>query len=204
MPISAESRSVSASQGLIAQGLLNLLYHVRTCQISTTYSVHIIHATRHCLKHARKPVAQPSIAGHQGAACASSASSCFEATHTIAAYLMSHLQMTDLQRKDLSPAWKATKPFLNGGLSGMAATCIIQPIDMVKVRIQIGAKGGPVSISPLYQTLASTTAQHSSSYWCKGLSCQSVCLSVSHFAVQATHPDNLCFTWSRSVWCSCK
>lgn len=61
---------------------------------------------------------------------------------------MSYLQMTDLQRKDLSPAWKATKPFLNGGLSGMAATCIIQPIDMVKVRIQIGAKGGPVSIFP--------------------------------------------------------
>lgn len=29
----------------------------------------------------------------------------------------------------------------------MAATCIIQPIDMVKVRIQIGAKGGPVSVS---------------------------------------------------------
>ena len=54
--------------------------------------------------------------------------------------------MSDLQRKDLSPAWKATKPFLNGGLSGMAATCIIQPIDMVKVRIQIGAKGGPVSL----------------------------------------------------------
>ena len=59
------------------------------------------------------------------------------------------LQMaTDLQRKDLSPAWKATKPFVNGGLSGMAATCIIQPIDMVKVRIQIGAKGGPVSTAP--------------------------------------------------------
>ena len=53
---------------------------------------------------------------------------------------------TDLQRKDLSPAWKATKPFVNGGLSGMAATCIIQPIDMVKVRIQIGAQGGPVSL----------------------------------------------------------
>lgn len=58
------------------------------------------------------------------------------------------LQMSDLKRKELSPAWKATKPFLNGGLSGMAATCIIQPIDMVKVRIQIGAKGGPVSTFP--------------------------------------------------------
>lgn len=43
------------------------------------------------------------------------------------------------------PAWLAVKPYLNGGLSGMAATCIIQPIDMVKVRIQLGAKGSPVS-----------------------------------------------------------
>ena len=42
-------------------------------------------------------------------------------------------------------AWLAVKPFFNGGLAGMGATCIIQPIDMVKVRIQIGAKGGPVS-----------------------------------------------------------
>lgn len=60
--------------------------------------------------------------------------------------------MSDLQRKELSPAWKATKPFLNGGLSGMAATCIIQPIDMVKVRIQIGAQGGPVSTLPLFRS----------------------------------------------------
>ena len=44
-----------------------------------------------------------------------------------------------------NPVWKATKPFFNGGLSGMAATCIIQPIDMVKVRLQLGATGGPVS-----------------------------------------------------------
>lgn len=44
-----------------------------------------------------------------------------------------------------NPAWKAAKPFVNGGLAGMAATCIIQPIDMVKVRIQLGAKGSPVS-----------------------------------------------------------
>ena len=63
------------------------------------------------------------------------------------------LQMSNVQRKELSPAWKATKPFLNGGLSGMAATCIIQPIDMVKVRIQIGAQGGPVSIFPSFSKL---------------------------------------------------
>lgn len=43
------------------------------------------------------------------------------------------------------PTWKIVKPYFNGGLSGMGATCIIQPIDMIKVRIQLGAKGGMVS-----------------------------------------------------------
>jgi solute carrier family 25 oxoglutarate transporter 11 len=41
-------------------------------------------------------------------------------------------------------AWLAVKPYFNGGLSGMAATCIVQPIDLVKVRLQLGATGGPV------------------------------------------------------------
>lgn len=45
----------------------------------------------------------------------------------------------------MSEAFKTVKPFVNGGASGMLATCIIQPIDMVKVRIQLGAVGGPVS-----------------------------------------------------------
>eukprot|EP00878_Enallax_costatus_P036124 GHUV01040439.1.p1 GENE.GHUV01040439.1~~GHUV01040439.1.p1 ORF type:complete len:104 (-),score=25.15 GHUV01040439.1:210-521(-) len=40
---------------------------------------------------------------------------------------------------------------MNGGLSGMGATCLIQPIDMVKVRLQLGATGGPVSATaPLH------------------------------------------------------
>lgn len=47
-----------------------------------------------------------------------------------------------------NPVWKAIKPYVNGGLSGMGATCIIQPIDMVKVRLQLGATGGPVSELP--------------------------------------------------------
>ena len=37
-------------------------------------------------------------------------------------------------------------PFVNGGLAGMAATTCIQPIDMIKVRIQLageGVKSGP-------------------------------------------------------------
>lgn len=41
-------------------------------------------------------------------------------------------------------AWQHAKPFVNGGLSGMMSTAIIQPIDMVKVRLQLGDAGGPV------------------------------------------------------------
>jgi len=44
------------------------------------------------------------------------------------------------------PWTRAALPFVNGGISGMFATTCIQPIDMVKVRIQLageGAKGGP-------------------------------------------------------------
>jgi solute carrier family 25 oxoglutarate transporter 11 len=54
--------------------------------------------------------------------------------------------MAAAQTSEPPAAWKAVKPFVNGGMSGMAATCIIQPIDMVKVRIQLGATGSPVSL----------------------------------------------------------
>jgi solute carrier family 25 (mitochondrial oxoglutarate transporter), member 11 len=43
--------------------------------------------------------------------------------------------------------WKAVKPFMNGGLSGMGATCVIQPLDIVKVRLQLGATGGPFGVA---------------------------------------------------------
>lgn len=52
---------------------------------------------------------------------------------------------------------KTLLPFINGGLSGMAATTIIQPIDMIKVRIQLAGEGssgtaaaaGNIKASPL-------------------------------------------------------
>mmetsp|Transcript_66301 Transcript_66301/g.194045 ORF Transcript_66301/g.194045 Transcript_66301/m.194045 type:complete len:297 (-) Transcript_66301:319-1209(-) len=48
-------------------------------------------------------------------------------------------------------AWKAVKPFATGSLAGMFATCCIQPVDMVKVRIQLLAgtaeSAGPVTIA---------------------------------------------------------
>lgn len=46
-----------------------------------------------------------------------------------------------------NPTFKAVKPFVNGGMSGMAATCCIQPLDMVKVRLQLGATGSPFAIA---------------------------------------------------------
>jgi solute carrier family 25 oxoglutarate transporter 11 len=44
------------------------------------------------------------------------------------------------------PFMRTALPFINGGLAGMTATAVIQPIDMVKVRLQLageGAKTGP-------------------------------------------------------------
>ncbi|XP_050218700.1 mitochondrial dicarboxylate/tricarboxylate transporter DTC [Mercurialis annua] len=42
--------------------------------------------------------------------------------------------------------WPTIKPFVNGGTSGMLATCVIQPIDMIKVRIQLG-QGSAVQVT---------------------------------------------------------
>lgn len=40
-------------------------------------------------------------------------------------------------------AWKASKPFVLGGASGMLATCVIQPIDMIKVQKQLAEGAVP-------------------------------------------------------------
>lgn len=44
--------------------------------------------------------------------------------------------MAEEPKKASVSVWKTIKPFVNGGASGMLATCVIQPIDMVKVRYQ--------------------------------------------------------------------
>ncbi|KAI6244614.1 putative mitochondrial 2-oxoglutarate/malate carrier protein [Erysiphe necator] len=49
---------------------------------------------------------------------------------------------------------RSALPFINGGVSGIVATTVIQPIDMVKVRLQLageGARTGPKA-SPLSVT----------------------------------------------------
>jgi len=54
---------------------------------------------------------------------------------------------TDVKLAGTSPVWSAVKPFINGGASGMVATCCIQPIDIVKVRIQLAGAGNPLSVA---------------------------------------------------------
>ena len=52
------------------------------------------------------------------------------------------------------PYTRVALPFINGGLAGMTATAIIQPIDMVKVRIQLAGEG--VSAGPRPSALSVT------------------------------------------------
>lgn len=40
-----------------------------------------------------------------------------------------------------TPFMRGALPFINGGLAGMTATTVIQPIDMIKVRIQLAGEG---------------------------------------------------------------
>ena len=58
---------------------------------------------------------------------------------------------------------RAALPFINGGISGMVATTVIQPVDMIKVRIQLageGKAGGPkpTPLSVTRQIIASGKA----------------------------------------------
>jgi len=55
--------------------------------------------------------------------------------------------VTSSNLQDRSMVWKTVRPFLIGGLSASSATCCIQPIDMVKVRIQL--QSGKVNANPV-------------------------------------------------------
>ncbi|KAJ6702692.1 MITOCHONDRIAL DICARBOXYLATE CARRIER-RELATED [Salix koriyanagi] len=46
--------------------------------------------------------------------------------------------MGEVKKPQSLGVWPTVKPFVNGGASGMLATCVIQPVDMIKVRIQLG------------------------------------------------------------------
>lgn len=46
------------------------------------------------------------------------------------------------------PYIRPALPFINGGLAGMTATTVIQPIDMIKVRLQLAGEGAKNSARP--------------------------------------------------------
>lgn len=61
-------------------------------------------------------------------------------------------------KRDLlhSPFMRAALPFINGGLAGMTATTVIQPVDMIKVRLQLAGEGVKTGPKP---TVASVTRE---------------------------------------------
>ncbi|KAK6355026.1 putative mitochondrial 2-oxoglutarate/malate carrier protein [Orbilia brochopaga] len=54
------------------------------------------------------------------------------------------------------PAVRKVLPFVNGGLAGVMASCVIQPVDMIKVRIQLAGEGmksvGGPKVTPISVT----------------------------------------------------
>jgi solute carrier family 25 oxoglutarate transporter 11 len=65
-------------------------------------------------------------------------------------------QMTTKSQSDIlhHPVVRSALPFVNGGLAGMIATACIQPIDMVKVRIQLAGEGSRSGVRPGALTVA--------------------------------------------------
>ena len=46
------------------------------------------------------------------------------------------------EKSSMTKFLDAIQPFWIGGLSGMMATCVVQPIDMIKVLIQLKSEQG--------------------------------------------------------------
>jgi solute carrier family 25 oxoglutarate transporter 11 len=66
-------------------------------------------------------------------------------------------RFTDTTKKDsatgkiaflYTPFMRGALPFINGGTAGMVATTVIQPIDMIKVRLQLAGQGARTGPSP--------------------------------------------------------
>ena len=51
------------------------------------------------------------------------------------------------------PWMRVALPFINGGMAGMTATTVIQPVDMIKVRLQLAGEGGVTGPRPTALTV---------------------------------------------------
>merc|ERR1711933_71571 len=86
----------------------------------------------------------------------------------IATSASSQLHMPSAADVRDNAAWKACKPLLTGALAGMTATTFTQPLDTLKVRVQVAAASGK-SVSPF--TVASQTLRNEGALvFYKGLS----------------------------------
>jgi solute carrier family 25 oxoglutarate transporter 11 len=55
-----------------------------------------------------------------------------------------------VRKSDNRPNWvKLVQPFASGGIAGSLATCAIQPVDMIKVRIQIAGESANAVKNPI-------------------------------------------------------
>ncbi|KAI9311456.1 putative mitochondrial dicarboxylate carrier protein [Zopfochytrium polystomum] len=55
---------------------------------------------------------------------------------------------TSASSQNEKTVWASIQPFVFGGLAGMTATTVIQPVDMVKVRLQLVGEGAHVTSRP--------------------------------------------------------
>lgn len=58
----------------------------------------------------------------------------------------------------MAPAIPSYLQFVFGGASGMAATCVVQPIDLIKTRMQL-ASAGPAGVKPGFAKTITTVAR---------------------------------------------
>lgn len=61
------------------------------------------------------------------------------------------------------------QPFAIGGLSGMLSTTIVQPVDMIKVQIQVRSEGGKTRVGPLQVVRQIFSEGKGLSFFYKGL-----------------------------------
>lgn len=66
--------------------------------------------------------------------------------------------------------WKMVAPFALGGASGMMATCFIQPVDMVKVQLQLRGEGAKTKSAGGISVARELLAKEGFMYFYKGLS----------------------------------
>jgi len=64
--------------------------------------------------------------------------------------------------------WPSIRPFVFGGFSGMCATSVIQPVDTVKVRIQILGESGTGNKNPFHIAKSILASEGPKSFY-KGL-----------------------------------